>query len=128
MEHGAWQVITEAVLLERGGRQKQRTTMELLWAQSCGLPIARTGYIICITSQCKMKIQGPLFRTEQFPDGDSRASNLGWGSPNSSFPSECPVCTHKEPILLSHLLWAPLSLSPPASSFNICLLLPDTAV
>lgn len=85
--------------------------------------------MICIISQCTMKMQGPLFKTEQFQDGGSRASDPGWGSPNSSFPSKCPVCTHKEPILLSHLLWAPLSLSsPPASSFNLCLLLPDVAV
>lgn len=123
------QVITEAVLPERVNRQKQRTTTELLWAQSCGVPVARTGYVICIISQCTMKMQGPLFKTEQFQDGGSRASDPGWGSPNSSFPSKCPVCTHREPVLLPHLLWAPLRLSsPPASSFNLCLLLPDVAV
>lgn len=129
LEHGTWQVITEAVLMECGNRQKQWTTMELLWAQSCRVPVARTGYTICIISQRKMKTQGPLFKTEQFQDGDRRASNLVWGSPNSSFPSKHPVCTHKKLVLLSHLLQASLSLSlPPASSFNLCLLFPDTGV
>lgn len=60
------QVITEAVLPEHVNRQKQRTTTGSLGTELWS-SVARTGYMICIISQyCNVKMQGPLFKTEQF--------------------------------------------------------------